>query len=82
MLDDLYYIQIENYTLINFLAADKGDLTQWLEYFTDGLKYWLQSAISRDENSLSQISVPMRLTARERQVLNKFLSTGVFYKSL
>lgn len=62
-------------------SADSGDLTAWLEYFTEGIKYSLQSAIDRAENSLSQVSVSMRLTPRESQILNKFLNIGEFTAS-
>lgn len=77
VLDDFYDTNRKLYS-DKLSTADKGNLTQWLEYFTDGLKYSLESAIVKAENSLSQISVSMRLTSRERQVLEKFISIGEF----
>ncbi|MDR1434548.1 MAG: Fic family protein [Endomicrobium sp.] len=77
VLDDFYDTDRRLYS-DKLSTADKGDLTQWLEYFTDGLKYSLASAIERAENSLSQISVSMRLTPRENQVLEKFTAIGEF----
>jgi Fic family protein len=77
VLDDFYDTDRKLYS-DKLSMADKGNLTQWLEYFTDGLKYSLESAIAKAENSLSQISVLMRLTPREKQVLEKFTSMGEF----
>jgi Fic family protein len=77
VLDDFYDTDRREYS-DKLSSADSGDLTQWLEYFTDGLKYSLQSAIERTENSLSAVSVSMRLTPRESQVLDKFASLGEF----
>jgi Fic family protein len=77
VLDDFYDTDRRKYS-DKLSTADKGDLTQWLEYFTDGLKHSLQSAIERAENSLSEMSVSMRLTPRESQVLNKFASLREF----
>ncbi|MDR2251565.1 MAG: Fic family protein [Endomicrobium sp.] len=80
VLDDFYDTNRQLYS-DKLSAADKGDLTQWLEYFTEGLKYSLQSAIERAKNSLSQVSASMRLTKRENQVLEKFTSIGEFAAS-
>jgi Fic family protein len=80
VLDDFYDTNRGLYS-DSLSTADKGDLTKWLEYFTDGLKYSLQSAINKVESSLSQISVSMRLTPRESQVLEKFITIGEFTAS-
>jgi Fic family protein len=77
VLDDFYDTDRQLY-LDKLSTADRGNLTQWLEYFTDGLKYSLQSAMDKAENSLSQVSVPMRLTPKEHQVLERFISIGEF----
>src|SRR3989344_1541490 len=50
--------------------ADKGDKTSWLEYFTDGVKYSLQSALGKIESGLSHLQFELRPTAREQEVLN------------
>jgi Fic family protein len=77
VLDDFYDTDRQLYS-DKLSTADKGNLTQWLEYFTDGLKYSLQSAMSKAENLLSQMSVPMRLTSRENQVLEQFINVREF----
>lgn len=77
VLDDFYDTDRQLYS-DKLSTADKGNLTQWLEYFTDGLKYSLQSAMSKAENLLSQMSVSMRLTSRENQVLEQFINVREF----
>jgi Fic family protein len=77
VLDDFYDTDTQLYS-DKLSTADKGNLTQWLEYFTDGLKYSLQSAMSKVENLLSQMSVPMRLTPRQNQVLEQFINVREF----
>lgn len=77
ILDDFYDTDRKLYS-DKLSKADRGNLTQWLEYFTDGLKYSLQSAIAKAKNSLSQIAVSMRLTSGESRVLNKFINVGEF----
>jgi Fic family protein len=77
VLDDYYDSDRALYS--NKLStADSGDLNTWLEYFTDGIRYSLQSAISKAENSLSQIAVSMRPTPREAQILEKFVNIREF----
>ncbi|OGK26362.1 hypothetical protein A2954_06235 [Candidatus Roizmanbacteria bacterium RIFCSPLOWO2_01_FULL_37_12] len=69
VLDDYYDIDRELYsTSLN--KADKGDKTSWLEYFTDGVKYSLQSALGKIESGLSHLQFELRPTAREQEVLN------------
>ena len=50
-------------------SADSGDKTEWLEYFTDGVKYSLQSALAKIEEGLKSISFDMRPSNREKDVL-------------
>ena len=50
-------------------SADSGDKTEWLEYFTDGVKYSLQSSLAKIEEGLKSISFDMRPSSREKDVL-------------
>lgn len=68
VLDDYYDIDRDNYS-DQLHTADKGDKTIWLEYFTDGVKYSLQSALSRIETGLSQITFDQRPSPREADAL-------------
>lgn len=68
VLDDYYDIDRDNYS-DQLHTADNGDKTIWLEYFTDGVKYSLQSALSRIETGLSQLDFNTRPTPRETDAL-------------
>lgn len=68
VLDDYYDIDRDNYS-DQLHTADKGDKTLWLEYFTDGVKFSLQSALSRIETGLSQLSFDVRPSPRENDAL-------------
>ncbi len=68
VLDDYYDIDRELYS-DSLHSADLGDKTRWLEYFTDGVKYSLQSALGRVEEGLSKLSFNIRPSTREQQAL-------------
>ncbi len=68
VLDDYYDIDRLQYS-DKLHTADKGDKTEWLEYFTDGVKYSLQGALSKVREALIKIRVENRPTNKERQVL-------------
>lgn len=68
VLDDYYDIDRDNYS-DQLHTADKGDKTVWLEYFTDGVKFSLLSALSRIESGLSQMSFDTRPSPRESDAL-------------
>ena len=67
-MDDYYDVDRSLYS-DSLHLADSGDKTQWLEYFTDGVKYSLQSALARIQRSLSTLKVERRPTNKEKQVL-------------
>jgi Fic family protein len=69
VLDDYYDIDRIQYS-DSLHSADSGDKTKWLEYFTDGVKYSLQSALAKIEEGLKNISFDMRPTNREKDVLD------------
>lgn len=68
VLDDYYDIDRIIYS-DKLHSADLGDKTEWLEYFSDGVKYSLQSALSRVKNAVQTLSIKERPTSKERQVL-------------
>ena len=68
VLDDYYDIDRSGYS-DRLHSADAGDKTQWLEYFTDGVKYSLQSALGRVEIGLTKLNFNVRPTTKEQEVL-------------
>jgi Fic family protein len=68
ILDDYYDIDRIMYS-DSLHSADSGDKTEWLEYFTDGVKYSLQSALAKIEEGLKSVSFDMRPSKREKDVL-------------
>ena len=69
VLDDYYDIDRIMYSDM-LHTADKGNKTQWLEYFTDGVKYSLQGAFSKVESALLKLKIEKRPTPKEKEVLN------------
>ena len=68
VLDDYYDIDRQQYSDM-LHSADKGDKTQWLDYYTDGVKYSLQSALVKFQNALQTLSFEEKPTPKEREVL-------------
>lgn len=68
VLDDYYDLDRFEYS-DKLSSADKGDKSQWLTYFTDGVKYSLQSALSRIETAMQSEKVADRPTPKEQEVL-------------
>jgi Fic family protein len=68
ILDDYYDIDRTLYS-DNLHEADRGNMTAWLEYFSEGVKYSLQSAVSKFENAMKTLSIAERPTNKEREVL-------------
>lgn len=69
ILDDYY--DIDRITYSDMLhTADEGNKTEWLEYFTDGIKYSLQSALSKAQNSMRTLKMIDRPTPKEKGVLD------------
>ena len=68
VLDDYYDIDRDNYS-DSLHSADRGDQTEWLEYFTEGVKFSLQSAVGNVELGLSKLSFDMRPSPREQEAL-------------
>ena len=68
VLDDYYDIDRLLYS-DSLHSADLGDKTQWLEYFTDGVKYSLQSALGRIQEGIAKLTLDIRPSPREQQAL-------------
>src|SRR3989338_5628311 len=68
VLDDYYDIDRIQYS-DKLHSADTGNQTQWLEYFTDGVKYSLQSALGKIETGLTKLTFDIRPTPREQEAL-------------
>ncbi len=68
ILDDYYDIDRIQYSDA-LHTADSGDKTQWLEYFTDGVKYSLQSALSSNKEAMLTLDIEKRPTSKEKEVL-------------
>lgn len=68
VLDDYYDIDRFEYS-DKLHTADFGDKTEWLEYFTDGVNYSLQSALEKAKKSVQELNIEDRLTTRETEVL-------------
>lgn len=69
VLDDYYDTDRELYS-DSLHKADSGDKTSWLEYFTDGVKYSLQSALGKIESGLEKMEIDLRATEREKEIIN------------
>lgn len=68
VLDDYYDVDRSLYS-DKLHSADPGEKTEWLEYFTEGVKYSLMSSKARIESGLKKLSVEMRPTDREKEAL-------------
>ncbi len=68
VLDDYYDIDRDLYS-DKLHTADSGDKTEWLEYFTEGVKYSLQSALVKVQNGLNKLSFDIRPTRKEKAAL-------------
>lgn len=71
VLDDYYDIDRSQYSQ-KLHTADSGDKTEWLEYFTDGVKFSLQGALAKARNSLTTLNVSLQPTNKEKVVLQIF----------
>lgn len=69
VLDDYYDIDKDQYS-DKLHSADNGDKTEWLEYFTEGVKYSLQSSLSKIQSGLSKVSVNLRPSPKEKEALD------------
>lgn len=71
VLDDYYDIDRSLYS-DKLHTADLGDKTEWLEYFTDGIKYSLQSALAKISKLSETLKIELRPSPREKEVLQIF----------
>lgn len=68
VLDDYYDIDRTLYS-DKLHSADSGNKTEWLEFFSDGVKYSLQSSLARIKNAMRTLSIKERPTTKEKNVL-------------
>lgn len=69
VLDDYYDIDRHQYSDM-LHAADTGDKTEWLVYFSQGVKYSLQSALARAKQAILTLKIEKQPTPKEREVLS------------
>lgn len=68
ILDDYYDIDRQQYS-DKLHSADDGNKTEWLEYYSDGVKYSLQSALARSKEALLTLRIEDQPSPKEREVL-------------
>jgi len=73
VLDDWYDVDRILYS-DKLHSADSGDKTQWLEYFSEGMKYSLQGALSKVKSAFETLNIESRPTPKEKEVLKLFQS--------
>jgi Fic family protein len=68
ILDDYYDIDRQQYSDM-LHSADSGDKTEWLEYYSDGVKFSLQGALAKYKEALTSLRIEEQPTSREKDVL-------------
>jgi len=71
ILDDYYDIDRHQYS-DKLHSADSGDKTDWLLYFSEGVKHSMQSALFRLKEAMKTLPVKNRPTGKEGEVLKLF----------
>lgn len=68
VLDDYYDIDRDQYSDM-LHSADHGDLTNWLEYFSDGMKFSLEGALAKFTDAMRTLRFEEQPTPKERGAL-------------
>ena len=68
VLDDYYDIDRDHYSDM-LHSADSGNLTRWLTYFAEGMKYSLQSALSKYTDAMKTLRFEEQPSPKEREAL-------------
>jgi Fic family protein len=68
VLDDYYDIDRQQYS-DKLHSADIGDKTEWIEYFSDGVKFSLQGALAKYREAMLTLRIEEQPTPKEREVL-------------
>jgi len=68
VLDDYYDIDRSLYS-DKLHTADSGNKTEWLEYFSEGIMYSLQAALSRVKEAQLKLSIKDRPSKQEQRVI-------------
>jgi Fic family protein len=71
VLDDYYDLDRQEYS-DKLSLADKGDQTEWLEYFVAGMRYSLQSALAKAQTAVGKLNISLRPSPRENDILALF----------
>jgi Fic family protein len=69
VLDDYYDIDRHEYS-DKLHLADNGDTDKWLEYYSDGVRYSMTSALSKFKEAVTTMKAHERLTPQEQNVLS------------
>lgn len=75
VLDDYYDVDRLLYS-DKLHSADFGEKTEWLEYFTDGVKYSLQSALAKAKQAVSSAPMANRLSRKESGAFKLLQKSG------
>ncbi len=86
VLDDYYDIDRHQYSDM-LHSADKGNKTKWLEYYSDGVMYSLQSALAKIKTAIKTLNIEERPSPKEREVIkiideNRQVTSQIIAKSL
>ena len=82
VLDDYYDVDRKLYS-DSLSKADGGEHTVWIEYFTDGVKYSLLSALENAKKAVVTLNIGERLTTKEKEILklaqelNEFITSDI-----
>jgi len=68
VLDDYYDIDRQQYS-DKLHSADVGDKSEWLDYFSDGVKFSLQGALAKYKEAMFTLRIEEQPTPKEQQVL-------------
>ncbi len=70
-MDDYYDIDRIMYSDM-LHTADKGDKTEWLEYFSEGVMFSLQGALARVKESLTKLKLKIGQPSKKEKYLKLF----------
>ena len=86
VLDDYYDIDRNQYSDM-LHSADKGNKTEWLEYYSDGVMHSLKSALAKINRAIRTLDIEERPSPKEREVIkiideNKQVTSQIIAKEL
>ena len=86
VLDDYYDIDRHQYSDM-LHSADKGDKTEWLEYYSDGVMHSLKSALAKIQRAIRTLNIEERPSPKEQEVIkiideNRQVTSQIIAKEL